>query len=515
MSAPKKTLSPSAAVLALGLVLAALIAASAFLANLYATLGVAALALLAGLILAKALGGPAKGFAQALRNMDQRRRDLSLKDECMTWGQWGEMPGLAGDLFAYNIARREYYRGAVIGMGNPFFLADSKGVISHASRTLFELLRKDEKDVVGRSVGAAFEGRDGGSFAADVMSKGSKVHAERDLQLWDGRHLPVFLYADCIRDGKDAVIGCVVSIVDLTLIKEQEAKIHEHEAQMLDLGREINELAQRAASAAEELSASAEEQAKGAQHQKQQTDSVATAMEEMRATVLEVAQNAGQTSQAASEASESATQGGGLVTQAVAGIEEVAVSARKLAGVLSQLQEQSAEIGRIIGVINEIADQTNLLALNAAIEAARAGDAGRGFAVVADEVRKLAEKTMSATKEVEDAVNRIQAGSRQAIDSMTETEAQVATGTKLSGQAGEAISEVMGRIGDMTDRVAQIATAAEEQSAAAEEIARSVEDIAHVAKEAEEAADQTASATRELAELSHQLLTLSKTFGAA
>jgi methyl-accepting chemotaxis protein len=209
-----------------------------------------------------------------------------------------------------------------------------------------------------------------------------------------------------------------------------------------------------------------------------------------------VAKNAGETSQAAGEASESATRGGGLVSQAVAGIEQVAVSARRLAGVLSQLQEQSAEIGRIIGVINDIAHQTNLLALNAAIEAARAGDAGRGFAVVADEVRKLAEKTMTATKEVEDAVKKIQSGSRQAIDSMAETEAQVARGTKLSGQAGQAISEVMGRIEDMTARVAQIATAAEEQSAAAEEINKSVEEIAHVAREAEEAAGWPTTPTR-------------------
>ena len=514
MSAPKKTLSPSAAVLGLGLGLAALFAAAVFLANLYVTLGVLGLGVIVALVLSKALSGPVQGFAAALRDMDKRRRDLTLKDQCRAWGQWGELPGLAGELFAYNIERREYYRGAVIGMGNPFFLADSKGTITHASRTLFELLRKTEKEVVGQSVGSAFEGHDGGSFAAEVMAKGSKTHDERDLAIWDGRTLPVFLYADCIRDGHETVIGCVASIVDLTLIKEQEAKIREHETHMLALGREINELAQRAASAAEELSASAEEQARGAQHQKQQTDSVAASMDEMRSTVLDVAQNAGQTSQAAAEASESATQGGGLVSQAVAGIEQVAVSARKLAGVLGQLQEQSAEIGRIIGVINEIADQTNLLALNAAIEAARAGDAGRGFAVVADEVRKLAEKTMTATKEVEDAIKKIQSGSRLAIDSMAETESQVAAGTKLSGQAGQAISEVMGRIGDMSSRVAQIATAAEEQSAAAEEINRSVEDIAHVAKEAEEAADQTAAATRELAELSQQLLTLSRTFGA-
>jgi len=375
-------------------------------------------------------------------------------------------------------------------------------------------LKRGEGDVMGKTVSEAFYGRKGQSITERIMAEKGSMAEEVHLTLWNGHELDVFTSVNCIHDIKGAVIGAVVCLTDLAKIKEQQTELARQQAQMLQVGNSINDLAQRVASASEELSASADEQARGAQRQKAQTESVSTAMEEMTATVLEVAQNASQSSEAAATASNAATDGVRLVRESVTGINQVADSSRKLAQVLGQLDSQAAEIDRIINVINDIADQTNLLALNAAIEAARAGDAGRGFAVVADEVRKLAEKTMTATKEVENSIREIQGRSQHAVTTMRETERQVEVSTDLSNRTGQALEEIMHRIDDVTARVAQIATAAEEQSAAAEEINKNIEDIAGIASETEEGAGQAASATRDLAELSQNLLQMSMVFTA-
>ncbi|NDV19756.1 PAS domain-containing protein [Pseudodesulfovibrio sp. JC047] len=405
-----------------------------------------------------------------------------------------------------------FFKEAFQELGSPACVCDQDGVIQSASRSFVDMVQKDTEQIIGKTVSQALYNLDGTSLTEQALETGHPIAQKVDLVLWDGRTFPVQLFVNCIHDYEGQRLGAVISFIDLTELSENTRKIEHQQQHMTQAGERISGLAEHVASATELLSASADDQAQGAQKQRQQTSAVALSMEDMTETVIEVAKNAMATRGAADEANTSASDGVAMVDKAVVAINQVANEAVLLEQEVGKLHMEAGEIGRIIGVINDIADQTNLLALNAAIEAARAGDAGRGFAVVADEVRKLAEKTVTATQEVESAIKKIQTRSKKATSSMRATAKQVAASTSLSNKAGETLQHIMESIHGMVERVAEIATAAELQSAAAEEVMHRVEEIAVIAEDADEAAGQAACATRDMAELARDLLNVSQDF---
>ena len=123
---------------------------------------------------------------------------------------------------------------------------------------------------------------------------------------------------------------------------------------------------------------------------------------------------------------------------------------------MTRIEQASAKISDIIGVIDEIARQTNLLALNAAVEAARAGDAGRGFAVVASEGRNLAQRSSQTAKDVKNLI--------------VNSNNQVKEGVDLVYKAGASLTEILESIKTVANIVADIATASSEQSQGIDQI---------------------------------------------
>ena len=221
----------------------------------------------------------------------------------------------------------------------------------------------------------------------------------------------------------------------------------------------------------------------GVQTQRSRMDDTAHAMDDMRNMVTDVADNARRAATQADLSRANAEKGATGVRTAVAAIEGVREDIERLNVAMSRLGEEADSIGKVMSVISDIADQTNLLALNAAIEAARAGDAGRGFAVVADEVRKLAEKTMTATREVGEAVSRIQTHTRENIAAVENTVRE----TTQAAMAAESSGTIMGNIVSLVDETAgmvqTIASASDQQAADSETVGRNVADVSRIAAE--------------------------------
>ncbi len=269
--------------------------------------------------------------------------------------------------------------------------------------------------------------------------------------------------------------------------------------------RQVSSNSNSLAAAGEEISATARQQAQGAVLQSDQTTQVATAMQEMASTVQQVSENSNHAAEASQKAAETARHGGKVVEEALSRMRAIAHSVGETAKKVQELGKQSDQIGKIIGVIDDIADQTNLLALNAAIEAARAGDQGRGFAVVADEVRKLAERTGNATKEITAMIHRIQDETKVAVTAMQDGTKEVEQGVELTTQAGSSLHDIIQMSEQVGDMITQIATAATEQSATTDEINGSIEQIAKITSASAVSAQQTTDALQGMSALATSL----------
>ncbi len=178
----------------------------------------------------------------------------------------------------------------------------------------------------------------------------------------------------------------------------------------------------------------------------------------------ESAQKVHTASQGAETSRQKALVGAEDVKSAVESIDIVKNTVLGLRQTMNTLVEKTTDIGKVMGVINDVADQTNLLALNAAIEAARAGDAGRGFAVVADEVRKLAEKTILATKEVEGAVASIQAETNRNMEAVSTAVEYTVESAQKATHAGVFMQDIVQDMEHTATQLNDIVTLAQMQA---------------------------------------------------
>ena len=241
-------------------------------------------------------------------------------------------------------------------------------------------------------------------------------------------------------------------------VEEMTATMHEMGASIQNVGRNVSA---QAASVTE----------------------TAASIQQMVRSIQRIAGIAANLNETARQSSSAVTEGRTAMAKASEGMNEIRDSIQNSAGLIQALGVRADSIGKIVGVINDIATQTNLLALNAAIEAARAGEHGVGFAVVADEVRKLAERSARSTSEIGQLIQGIQSEVHAAVENMGRSTQAMVQGFARTEEVGRMLSRIDASVNTVAEVSKDIDICAGEQSVGSQQIGHAIEKLNEITQE--------------------------------
>ncbi|MDO9540171.1 MAG: methyl-accepting chemotaxis protein [Methanocalculus sp.] len=296
---------------------------------------------------------------------------------------------------------------------------------------------------------------------------------------------------------------------DLIEVKNALNKVSENVSNLI---KESDKLMEGLVAAANEANGSIDEVVTGTQqiakttgkvseHSERATHStqqVLRAMEDLSAAVEEVTSSAESVATLSRSADDKSQEGVKIAQRAEAGMGQINTATAEIDTIIKDINTQMVQIGKIVGVISDLANQTNLLALNAAIEAARAGDAGRGFAVVAAEVKALAQESRNSAEHITEMIGNLRLGAEKASNAMKTANTVVKDGSEQMKQTIIAFNEIVSSVGKISRSIEEVASAAEEQAATVEEITASIHEVTSLMEKTSHEAGDTAAATEEV-----------------
>lgn len=350
---------------------------------------------------------------------------------------------------------------------------------------------------------------------------------------------PLSAFMDAFRNMKNGDLRDQVKMKDKYLKRKDEIGVmagifNEMLAELKNLVIDIEEQAKNLNKSAEKMDQNSLEVNKGAEDIGSEVDELSAGSEEQLAQIEEskrnvqllnqeikkVDDNAEEISQGAEEVLISIGKGNQTVSTSIDNINELHEETAEVVNLIQNLGVMSEEIGDILVLISDISNQTNLLALNAAIEAARAGEAGRGFSVVADEIRSLAEESTGAAEKIAKLIEKIQISVNKAVNSMDKNKELVETSVEsiedtndifkeirnVSNNLGDAIDNVVERIGSMREESENVENAITDISKVTEDFASSSQHISTAAEEQAGSTDEILKTAVELKTMSEKLI---------
>ncbi len=221
---------------------------------------------------------------------------------------------------------------------------------------------------------------------------------------------------------------------------------------------------------------------------------------------------------AAAQAAEMAEHAGGVVQEALVGIEDLRAAVGDAKKRVTVLGRRSDDIDQILDFIAEVAGRTNLLSLNASIIATQAGEHGKAFAVVADQIGELAAQISASTKSIAEIIGAVRddvsgtarfidrgdglaaegvARARKSLDALQAITAATARGHETAAAIREAVLAHGSSTRDVSDLVGTIAENSGSLGEALQMVNKSVAAVGLVSRAVTALADEVVRAIEE------------------
>ncbi|MDD2914366.1 MAG: methyl-accepting chemotaxis protein [Gallionella sp.] len=268
---------------------------------------------------------------------------------------------------------------------------------------------------------------------------------------------------------------------------------------------DVHSMTDQVSASANDIAAAVEEQAAITSQQSASLSEITATMEELSVSSSQIADNANAVAHTSKNTLDESERGVVALNQLKTKMEEITSDNNRNISEILELDRKSKEIGKIMGIINDIADQTKMIAFNAAIEAASSGEAGKRFGVVAVEIRRLADNVTESTSEIESKIDEIQKSINRLVIASE-------NGSRVINEGSQAATLTLGELMSIVDgaklaseSALQISLSTQQQKTASSQVLTALTEIDQGLHQSSASIRQTSMATHSLTDKSDVL----------